>query len=150
MTLKRMEFRYRIKVLHIQCDPPVDMLVFSIVHGLSHETDVSCIWSHLSSIKFSVCSLSSYPICGGLDLIYLERPDLRRSIPGGSEDCGGAREPSKGVDQWWNCWFVKSCNRNGCSVIMHTICTCQILYTIYWTVLNCCPSTVSSHIFTFF
>jgi len=25
----------------------------------------------------------------GLDLIYLERPDLRRSIPGGSEDCGG-------------------------------------------------------------
>jgi len=61
---------------------------------------------------FSVCSLSTYPIYGGLDLIYLERPDLRRSIPGGSEDCGGVPEtpndlwseerwetPSKGVDQ---------------------------------------------------
>ena len=120
---------------------------FPLGHGL--EPSWKKMWVAIcvinQSIRFSVCWLSTYPIYGGLDLIYLERPDLRRSIPGGSEDCGGVPEtpeticgrkkngkpPSKGVDQWWNCWFVKSCNRNGCSVnYVYKMYLCNPVYYI--------------------
>lgn len=159
MTLKRMDFRYCISsiITHSMWSSSQKApVIFPGSWRNRHETDESCICVifHQSSFQFAHFQVTQ-PVEVWIWFIWNVRisVDLFLAVPKIVEVCrfvvGERWEPSKGVDQWWNCWFVKSCNRNGCSVI--TVCIQDVPVQsciLYWNVLVYCPSTVSSHIFT--